>query len=270
MNTPDKRSPAKGRPKKLNVGSASTHDEEADLHDYYDEKPPLVVPLRWVNTIIGFFLLPIAAIWTKTFFSIFSMETIHHSFWATEEFWFFALGIILWLITFFGLPRPLVIYVFGHELTHAIWVWMMGGKVSEFRVTRDGGHILTNKHNLWISLAPYFYPIYSVAVVILYGIAAMFWDVAPYTRWLFLALGITWAFHISFTLWMIPKGQSDLTYHGTFYSLVVIYLMNIILLTALGLVAAPQATFFGFGRELFYNTADFASTAARLIRLLLH
>lgn len=254
------RPPAKGK-KKLKVAAF----EEGVHH----EKGPLVIPLWWLNTIIGIFLLPVAAIFTKTFFSIFTEETLKHHFWATEEFWFFALGIILWLITFFGLPRPVLIYVFGHELTHAIWVWLMGGRVSEFKVTRDGGHIITNKHNLWISLAPYFYPIYSVAVIILYGIAAMFWDVAPYTRWLFLALGITWAFHISFTLWMIPKGQSDLTYHGTFYSLVVIYLMNLILLSALGLLAAPNATFLGFGRELLYNTAEFASLAAQLFRYLL-
>jgi len=285
--------PRGDRKRKLRVGSAAypydpSYGRGNPVYPAYEDDPyndfpgdfideqweerrrgPLVIPRWWLNTVVGLFLLPIAGIWTKTFFHIFSHETIHNSFWATEEFWFFFLGIALWLITFFGLPRPLLIYVFGHELTHAVWVWLMGGRVSEFKVAREGGHIMTNRHNVLISLAPYFYPIYSVAIIILYGVAALFWDVAPYTRWLFLALGITWAFHITFTFWMIPKGQSDLTYHGTFYSLVVIYIMNIALLTGLGLVAAPHATFLGFAREFLHNTSDFSGWLAALARHLL-
>src|SRR5438128_10387677 len=82
--------------------------------------------------------------------------------WAGEEFWFFSLGAVLWLIAFFGLPRPILIYVFGHELSHALWVWLMGGRVSRFRVGRDGGHVVTNKANFWISRAPYLIWIYSI------------------------------------------------------------------------------------------------------------
>jgi len=247
----------KGGKNTLRVGSASFYDDPEPVA-FSDRKEPMTVPTRWVNFVIGIFLVPIAVIWTQTFFTIFSRETLHHGFWATEEFWFFTLGAVLWVITFFGLPRPVVVYVFGHELTHAIWVWFMGGRVTQFKVGREGGHIMTDKQNVWISLAPYFYPIYSVLVVVLYGIAALFRDVSPYTCWLFAALGITWAFHVSFTLWMIPKGQTDLSYHGTFFSLVVIYLMNIILLTALVLVASPRTTFGGFALELFYNTKAFA------------
>jgi hypothetical protein len=253
------------RTSKLKVGSASLFGDSEPIDFAPLPKKPLVVPTRWVNAIIGVFLLPIAAIGTQTFFTIFSTETLNHSFWATEEFWFFALGVILWLVAFFGLPRPIVVYVFGHELTHAIWVWLMGGRVSDFKVSREGGHILTDKHNVWIALAPYFYPIYSVAVVILYGILALFCDVAPYTRWLFLALGITWAFHISFTAWMIPKGQSDLTYHGTFFSLVIIYLMNLALLSALVIIAAPDATFWTFAHELMHNAIWFSHLVIRLV-----
>ena len=58
----------------------------------------------------------------------------------------------------------MVLYVFGHELTHALWVWLMGGRVSRFRVGRDGGHIVTDKNNFWIALAPYFFPLYSLLV----------------------------------------------------------------------------------------------------------
>lgn len=260
---------ARRKPHRFDTSSASFFDPDApfDLpQSAAEERPPLVVPTRWLNAVIALFLLPLVGVWTKTFFAIFSRETLHHHFWATEECWFFCLGALLWLITFFGLPRPLLLYVFGHELTHAIWVWLMGGRVSEFKVRVNGGHILTNKSNVLIALAPYFYPIYSVLVVVLYAIGWLFFDMAPYTRWLFLALGITWTFHISFTFWMIPKGQSDLSYHGTFFSLVVIYLMNLGVLTFLVLLTAPHASLHGFGREFLHNASEFSGWVASFLR----
>jgi len=228
--------------------------------------PDFQIPIWWINTLIGIFLLPVAGIWTQTFFTGLTRETMANGFWASEEFWFFGLGVVLWVIAFFGLPRPVLIYVFGHELTHAIWVWLMGGRVSTFKFGSDGGHIITDKHNFWIALAPYFYPIYSILLVIVYGFASMVWDLSPYHRLFFALLGVTWAFHISFTLWMIPKGQSDLSYHGTFFSLVVIYLFNLILLTLLLILASPHVTCLGFGRELLANTIRFSSWTWALIK----
>ncbi|HEY8903974.1 MAG TPA: hypothetical protein VIM48_09705, partial [Chthoniobacterales bacterium] len=108
---------------------------------------PATVPTRWVKFVVALFLLPPAWLLTQTFFTVFARATLHDAFWATEEFWFFALGLVIWLGAFFGLPRPLWIYVFGHELTHALWVWIMGGRVSQFRITRDGGHILSDRIN---------------------------------------------------------------------------------------------------------------------------
>jgi hypothetical protein len=57
---------------------------------------------------------------------------------------------------------------------------------------------------------------------------------------------------------MIPKGQSDLTAHGTFFSLVFIYLMNVLVMTVFLITAAPEITWLDFGRELLENTEDFA------------
>jgi hypothetical protein len=237
------------------------------------EARPRVIPRRWLNTVFGIFLLPLAFLVTQTFFSAFSRATLEHAGWATDEFWFFGLGAALWTLWFFGSiwsmgePRPLRAYVFGHELTHAIWVWMWGGKVSRFEVTRDGGYILTDTHNFWIALAPYFYPLYSLVVIIAYGVASLFYDVArlPDTfllmtplQWLFLLLGASWAFHLSFTIWMIPKGQTDLSYHGNFFSLVIIYLMNVLILAIFLIVAAPEISFASFGREFLENAENFS------------
>ena len=212
-----------------------------------------MVPTRWVKLVVAIFLLPLCALLTQTFFTVFTRAAVTQRLWAAEEFWFFSLGAVLWLIAFFGLPRPLLMYVFGHELTHALWVFLMGGRVSQFRVGREGGHVVTNKNNFWISLAPYFFPIYSIIALGLYGLTSLFMDVQPYGRFLYAIIGMTWAFHFTFTCWMIPKSQTDLIQNGSFFSLVLIYLMNLILLSALLIIASPQITFASFGMEVGEN-----------------
>src|SRR5947207_15219138 len=156
---------------------------------------PRTVPTRWVKVIVAIFLLPICLILSQTFFTVFARATVTQRLWAGEEFWFFSLGAMLWLIAFFGLPRPIVIYVFGHELTHAVWVWLMGGRVSRFSVGREGGQVVTNKTNFWIALAPYFFPIYSILAIALYGLCSLFLKVQPYGRVLYGVIGASWGLH---------------------------------------------------------------------------
>jgi hypothetical protein len=228
-------------------------------------RQPLAIPVRWLKQLIAIFLLPIAWIFTRAFFCSFSQATIDHAFWVSEEFWFFSLGAVLWLIAFVGLPKPMVMYVFGHELTHALWVWVMGGKVREFRIGRDGGHIVTDKTNFWIALAPYFCPIYSVLLFGIYGGLGFFIDLEPYHRWLFGCIGFTWMFHITFTLWMLWNGQSDLIEHGTFFSMMVIYLMNFLVLSFMLILASRDVTFVSFGKELLAGAMDFSDWVMRLV-----
>ena len=215
--------------------------------------------------ICAIFLLPICAIFSQTFFTVFARATVTQRLWAGEEFWFFSLGAVLWLIAFFGLPRPLLIYVFGHELTHALWVWLMGGRVSRFRVSSEGGHVVTSKANFWIALAPYVFPIYSIVAIAVYGVLSFFVNVQPYGRLLYAVIGATWAFHFTFTCWMIPKNQTDLSDQGTFFSLVVIYLMNLALLSVMLVLASPQITFASFGADLLVNFGNFAQWVLDLV-----
>ncbi len=218
----------------------------------------LTVPTRWVKFVCAIFLLPLCGVLTQTFFTAFAHATVAQRFWAGEEFWFFSLGALLWLIAFFGLPRPILLYVFGHELTHALWVWLMGGRVRRFHVSREGGHVVTTKANFWIALAPYFFPIYSILAIGIYGALSFFFNVQPYGRLLYAAVGATWAFHFTFTCWMITKNQTDLSDQGTFFSLVLIYLMNLLLLSIMLVLASPQITFASFGADFIANLGSLA------------
>jgi hypothetical protein len=50
---------------------------------------------------------------------------------GSVQFWVPLLaGVALWLLLYNTLPRPMWLYVFGHELTHALCAWCFGAKVS--------------------------------------------------------------------------------------------------------------------------------------------
>jgi hypothetical protein len=226
---------------------------------------PKRVPKRWVKLIVGVFLIPPALVLTQTFFTAFARTTVRDRFWITEEFWFFSLGVLLWMVAFFGLPRPQWLYVFGHELTHALWVTLLGGKVHRFQVGSKGGHVLSDRTNTWIALAPYFFPIYSLLAISIFGFCGLFVDMSPYRCVLYAVIGATWAMHTSFTCWMIPKGQPDLHYGGTFFSVMVIYVMNLALLAALLIVASPQLTWLGFATELLEDAVSLTHWATLVV-----
>jgi hypothetical protein len=146
----------------------------------------------------------------------------------------------------------------------------MRGKVYQFKARSDGGYIITDTHNFWIALAPYFYPVYSIAAIVLYGLASLFYDLSePHIsllwvsplQWLFLIVGATWAFHLTFTCWMIPKGQSDLTAHGVFFSIMVIIIMNLAVLCGFLVVASRDLSWSAFAQKLLENTEDFSELA---------
>jgi hypothetical protein len=75
-------------------------------------------------------------------------------------------GVACWVVVFLLLPKPMWIYVLGHESTHAVWTWIFGGKVKQFKAASSGGHVVTTKNNFVITLAPYFFPFYAVLVVL--------------------------------------------------------------------------------------------------------
>ena len=87
----------------------------------------------------------------------------------------FAGGFILACVAFFALPRPRGIYVLGHELTHAIAVWMSGGKVHSLQASSKGGKVLSDRVSPWISLAPYIFPFYPMIAGILWLAGTRAW-----------------------------------------------------------------------------------------------
>lgn len=150
-------------------------------------------------------------------------------------------GFLLWLFLFATMPRPMRTYVLGHELTHAFWALLMGARVSRLRVSAHGGSVTVSKTNWIITLAPYFFPFYSVLLLALVLVLGFFLDLRPYEPLVLALLGLTYAFHVTFTISMLTHRQPDIQEHGRLFSYVVIVLLNTLALGGWIVAAAPPS-----------------------------
>lgn len=187
---------------------------------------------KWLKFIVAILLLPFCVGAAKALWRA-SLQLGQ-----AEMIWVPILGgAACWWVIFLMLPRPILLYVFGHEFTHVLWSWLFGGKVKEFRVGAGGGHVVVTKDNFVIALAPYFFPLYAFLVVCSFAVGHFFWGWAGYMTWFHLFLGAAYAFHVTLTWHILQARQSDITSQGYFFSAVVIFLGNIaVLLLGLALV----------------------------------
>jgi hypothetical protein len=141
-------------------------------------------------------------------------------------------GAACWTTVYLLLPKPMWIYVFGHELTHALWVWLFGGSVKRFKTTSTGGHVIVDRTNFLIALSPYFFPLYAALVVIVFAVGHLIWGWRNLLVWFHLLVGASYAFHVTLTGHVLKTRQSDITSQGYLFSAVVIFLGNALVLLA--------------------------------------
>ncbi|MEK7858716.1 MAG: hypothetical protein AAB320_06195 [Elusimicrobiota bacterium] len=139
------------------------------------------------------------------------------------------------------------LYVFGHELTHALAAWSIGAKVHAFHVGEEGGHVDLSHSNAFIALAPYCAPIYTLLVVV--GYRLLLWlrpGWAGQTGFLVL-MGLTLAFHFLLTfecLW--DRKQPDLAAGGgVIFSLALIVLANGLVVLLVAKTLFPKSVLLG-------------------------
>jgi hypothetical protein len=139
-------------------------------------------------------------------------------------------GAACWVVIFLLMPKPMWIYVFGHELTHALWAWLFGGRLKNLKVSSGGGHVVVSKSNFLIVLAPYFFPLYVALVVAVFSMGRLIWDWRSFRVWFHLLIGAAYAFHVTLTWHVLKTRQSDITSQGWLFSAVIIFLGNVCVL----------------------------------------
>lgn len=189
---------------------------------------------KWAKVILAVLLLPLCAGAVLALLRVLRETGNADTFWVA-----FIGGAACWLVVFLLLPKPMLVYVFGHELTHALWTWLCGGRVKKFKASAKGGHVVISKSNFLIVLAPYFFPLYVVLVVAGFFLGHVLLGWGRHQLWLHLLVGAAYAFHLTLTWHILQTRQTDITSEGYLFSAVIIFLGNIgVLLVGLPLLTA--------------------------------
>jgi hypothetical protein len=192
---------------------------------------------KFLKLIIGILLLPLCWAGSRAIYLLLITSSSSHS-----VAWALPAGFLVSVVGFFLLPQAFRTYVLGHEMTHAITGLLMGAKVSRMKVGRDGGHVELSKSNFVIALAPYFFPFYTGLVIAFWYGLGLIWNMDSLEAvWLGL-VGLTWGFHVTYTVYMLSQHQPDVQENGRLFSYTVIYLANL-LVVMLWMILIGEPTF---------------------------
>lgn len=182
--------------------------------------------IRFLKALAGILLFPVVYGAGKAFY--FQISGIGD---AGSSFLFMERGILVYVLIHVLVMRPVYLYVVGHEFVHVLATWMCGGRVESFNVSPAGGSVVTSKTNIFIELSPYFVPIYTLLLGPVFMIAKAATDGFAGLTTIFLFLvGFTLAFHFVMTTEVLKMEQSDIAKSGMVFSLVLIFLFNIVII----------------------------------------
>ena len=169
---------------------------------------------------------------------------------------YFAIGIVAYLAVHALIFKPSYLYIFSHEFMHAIATWISGGRVTAFKVSPKGGSVAVTKSNIFIALAPYFFPFYTIVVTLIFFATKFFFkNSIDYNPFLF-AIGFTLAFHIILTVDFLKIRQTDLMHAGYFFSICLIYIVNLVVIGLIFSLLFGGLTFKGFLIEIYCRSKD--------------
>lgn len=177
----------------------------------------------FLKLIIGVLSVPIAVGVTIAFYKNLVLISA-----LSSSLSFFLWGIASYAALHLLFYKPTYLYVLGHEAVHAGIAWIFGGKVKSFKVSEKGGSVGTDKSNTIIELSPYFVPIYAIIITLIYFIIASSYNING-SVFIFL-IGFTLAFHMISTIEVMKIRQPDIVKSGYFFSIIVVYTFNIIVI----------------------------------------
>lgn len=172
----------------------------------------------------------------------------------------FILGAFSYSILHLFLFKLDFLYVLGHEAMHAIATFFSGGKVTGIKVSSKEGSVKTTTPNFFVILSPYLIPVYAVITALLYFALSFFTDVSKLSSYFIFFIGFTLMFHLVYTAASIREKQSDLIKTGYLFSILFIYIVNIVIVFFIISVLLPKASFFDFisasaekSKQFYYN-----------------
>ena len=192
---------------------------------------------KWIKLLVAVLLMP------TVFFT--GVETVG-VFWQVLQDFQVAVGLLagaaLYCVIHFGGYKFERMYVWAHELTHAVAALLCGYRVHSITVHKDSGQVKMDRYNTVVVLAPYFVPFYTILTGLLYLAVDLFVDAAPYRSAFVFTVGFFMAFHFvqTFqTLWETDQPDLQLA-GGRIFSAVMIILCNALVLVLVLKLLFPQ------------------------------
>lgn len=167
---------------------------------------------------------------------------------------YFLWGIASYAVLHLLFYKPTYLYVLGHEAVHAGTAWIFGGRIKSFKVSEEGGGVGTDKSNAVIELSPYFVPIYAIIVLLIYFIIASSYRING-SVFVFL-IGFTLAFHIISTVEVMKIRQPDIVKSGYFFSIVMVYVLNIVVISFIFSMLFPSFSIKKFFVDFWFGSKD--------------
>jgi hypothetical protein len=169
---------------------------------------------------------------------------------------YFILGAITYLLVHAVIFKPSYLYILSHEVMHAIAALLSGGRVKSIKVSSRGGSVSTTKSNILIALSPYFFPLYTIIVVLLWLLLEYFLKTGPdYSIFLFMT-GFTLAFHIVLTIDFLKIRQTDLLHAGYLFSICLIYIINLMIIGFIFSMVFKSMVFSAFLQDTYMRTKE--------------
>ncbi len=203
--------------------------------------------IRIIKVLIGIFLLPVTVATSIAFAGqlgqIQNLEGLST---------YFLKGVVIYLITHLVLYKPNYFYVLGHEVAHALATFICGGQIRSFRFSPRGGGVLTTKSNFFIALFPYFFPTYTLFFWLVYFLVSLFKDISNLAPHFLFLVGFSLALHLVMTIDALKVKQSDIFKTGYLFSVALIYVLNILLVSLILSVVFKDFSFSAF----FHSALD--------------
>ena len=181
--------------------------------------------------LLSFFLIPFVISFSTQFIKVFNLFIKN----PTKEFSYFFSGFIVYIALrlLFSLKKSKSFFVFieyfTHELCHAIFTWLMLGRVEHFITAIGGGsQVRTNRPNFIVKLSPYFFPLWSILFLGLIYIIQK-----EYVNYLITVVGFFYGLHFFMFLTQFRFGQKDIYFNGILFSTIFIIIMKLFFISFL-------------------------------------
>jgi hypothetical protein len=209
-----------------------------------------------LKLLIAVLIIPIAVGITLSFHR--NILTINE---LANSFNYFLWGIMSYVALHLLFFKPTYLYVLGHEAVHAGVAWLFGAKISSFSVSKEGGSVGMDKSNMVIELSPYFVPVYAILITLVYFVLVSSYNING-SIFIFL-IGFALAFHIVSTVAVMKVKQPDIMQSGYFFSILLIYMLNIVVISLLFAFVFPSFSMKNFGIDIFVQSKNIYTAIVR-------